>query len=68
MAHLGIRVAVVAVLFFMATHERASAIPSPGITLVILVPLVLFVDRLAGYHPRSIKGRPVIFGDYRYFS
>jgi hypothetical protein len=53
--------AVVAVLFFMATHERASAIPSPGITLVILVPLVLFVDRLAGYHPPSIKGRPVIF-------
>jgi len=53
--------AVVAVLFFMATHERARAIPSPGITLVILVPLVVLVDRLAGYHSPPIKGRPVIF-------
>src|SRR5260370_37946266 len=51
----------IAVLFFMATHERARAIPSPGITLVILVPLVLLVDRLAGYHPPPIKGRPGIF-------
>src|SRR5260370_4207708 len=53
--------AEVVVLFFMTTHERARAIPSPGITLVILVPLVLLVDRLAGYHPPPIKGRPVIF-------
>src|SRR5260370_39841435 len=51
----------IAVLFFMAPHERARVIPSPGITLVILVPLVVLVDRLAGYHSPPIKGRPVIF-------
>jgi sigma-B regulation protein RsbU (phosphoserine phosphatase) len=45
----------------MAIHERPRSIPSPGITLVILVPLVLLVNRIAGYHPPPIKGRLAIF-------
>jgi phosphoserine phosphatase RsbU/P len=53
--------ALAAVLFAMGIHERPRSIPSPGITLVILVPLVLLVDRIAGYHPPPIKGRPIIF-------
>jgi len=46
---------------FMMVHEHARSIPSPGITLVILVPLELALDRLAGYRPPPLKERPVIF-------
>jgi sigma-B regulation protein RsbU (phosphoserine phosphatase) len=53
--------ALVGVLCLMAIHERPRSIPSPGITLVILVPLVLLVNRIAGYHPPPIKGRLAIF-------
>jgi sigma-B regulation protein RsbU (phosphoserine phosphatase) len=47
--------------FLMVTHERRRTIPSPGFALVILVPLELLIDRLAGYRPPPIKGRLVIF-------
>ena len=40
-------------------HPRM--IPSPGIALVILVPLVLAIDQLAGYHPPIVQGRLIIF-------
>jgi phosphoserine phosphatase RsbU/P len=53
--------ALASVLCLMAIHERPRSIPSPGITLVILVPLVLLVNRIAGYHPPTIKGRLAIF-------
>ena len=53
--------ALVSVLILLGMHERASTIPSPGITLVFQVPLVLMVDRLAGYRPPPIKGQRVIF-------
>jgi sigma-B regulation protein RsbU (phosphoserine phosphatase) len=53
--------AVAGVLCLMAIHEHPRSIPSPGITLVILVPLVLLVNRIAGYHPPPIKGRLAIF-------
>jgi sigma-B regulation protein RsbU (phosphoserine phosphatase) len=43
-------------------REHPKTIPSPGIALVILVPLVLMIDRLAGYRPPPIKGRLIIFG------
>jgi sigma-B regulation protein RsbU (phosphoserine phosphatase) len=49
------------VFFLMVTHERVRTIPSPGIALVILVPLALLIDRLAGYRAPPIKGRLVIF-------
>jgi hypothetical protein len=52
--------ALASVLCLMAIHERPRSIPSPGITLVILVPLVLLVNRVAGYHPPPIKGRLAI--------
>jgi sigma-B regulation protein RsbU (phosphoserine phosphatase) len=52
--------AVAGVLCLMAIHDRPRSIPSPGITLVILVPLFLLVNRIAGYHP-PIKGRRAIF-------
>jgi sigma-B regulation protein RsbU (phosphoserine phosphatase) len=53
--------AVAGVLCLMAIHEHPRSIPSPGITLVILVPLVLLVNRIAGYHPPPIDGRLAIF-------
>jgi phosphoserine phosphatase RsbU/P len=54
-------VLLLGVFFLMVTHERARTIPSPGIALVILVPLALLIDRLAGYRAPPIKGRLVIF-------
>jgi sigma-B regulation protein RsbU (phosphoserine phosphatase) len=53
--------ALLGVLCLMAIHERPRSIPSPGITLVILVPLVLLVNHIAGYHPPPIKGRLAVF-------
>jgi hypothetical protein len=44
-----------AVLCLMPIYERPRSIPSPGITLGILVPLVLLVNCITGYHPRPIK-------------
>src|SRR5271168_1868272 len=46
----------------MAMREHPKTVPSPGIALVILVPLVLLIDRLAGYRPPPIRGRFIIFG------
>jgi sigma-B regulation protein RsbU (phosphoserine phosphatase) len=54
--------ALVGVLSLMTMREHPKTIPSPGIALVILVPLVLMIDRLAGYRPPPIKGRLIIFG------
>jgi phosphoserine phosphatase RsbU/P len=54
-------VALVGLFFLMVTYERRRTIPSPGFALVILVPLELLIDRLAGYRPPPIKGRLVIF-------
>jgi len=47
--------------FLMITYEHRRTIPSPGFTLVILFPLELLIDRLAGYRPPPIKGRLVMF-------
>jgi sigma-B regulation protein RsbU (phosphoserine phosphatase) len=54
-------VALLGLFFLMVTYERRKTIPSPGFALVILVPLTLLIDRLAGYRPPPIKGRLVIF-------
>jgi sigma-B regulation protein RsbU (phosphoserine phosphatase) len=54
--------ALLSVLSLMAMRDHPKVIPSPGIALVILVPLVLLIDRLAGYRPPPIKGRLIIFG------
>jgi sigma-B regulation protein RsbU (phosphoserine phosphatase) len=54
-------VLLLGVFFLMVAHERARTIPSPGIALIILVPLALSIDRLAGYRSPPIKGRLVIF-------
>ena len=54
-------VALLGLFFLMVTYERRRTIPSPGFTLVILLPLALLIDRLAGYRPPPIKGRLVIF-------
>lgn len=54
-------VALLGLFFLMITHEHQRTIPSPGFALVILVPLELLIDRLAGYRPPPIKGRLVIF-------
>jgi sigma-B regulation protein RsbU (phosphoserine phosphatase) len=52
---------MIVVLLFIARHGRARVIPSPGIALVILVPLMLVIDKIAGYEPPQIKGRLVMF-------
>ena len=54
--------AVAGVFCLMAIHERPKSIPSPGIALIILVPLTLLIDRLAGYRPPPMSGRLVMFG------
>ncbi len=54
--------AVLCVLSLMTLREPPKTIPSPGFALVILVPLVLMIDRLAGYRPPPIRGRLIIFG------
>jgi sigma-B regulation protein RsbU (phosphoserine phosphatase) len=53
--------ALISVLFLLTMWEHPKTIPSPGIALVILVPLVLMIDRFAGYRPPPIKGRLIIF-------
>src|SRR5258708_16192077 len=52
---------MIVVLLFIAMHGRARVIPSPGIALVILVPLMLVINKIAGYQPPQIKGRLVMF-------
>jgi sigma-B regulation protein RsbU (phosphoserine phosphatase) len=52
---------VTAALCFIPAHDRPHSLPSPGIALVILVPFELIADRLAGYKPPSLKGRPAAF-------
>ena len=54
-------VALLGLFFLMIPYEHRRTIPSPGFALVILVPLELLIDRLAGYRPPPIKGRLVIF-------
>jgi phosphoserine phosphatase RsbU/P len=54
-------VALLGQFIVMVTYEHRRTIPSPGFALVVLVPLTLLIDRLAGYRPPPIKGRLVIF-------
>ena len=54
--------------FLLSTlHERTWAIPSPGMTLVILVPLKLLVDRIAGYRPPSAERQPIVLAGLSFF-
>jgi hypothetical protein len=53
--------ALLGLFFLMVTYERRRTIPSPGFALVILLPLELLIDRLAGYRAPPIKGQLVIF-------
>lgn len=53
---------VILVLGLMALHDRPRSIPSPGVLLVILFPLALLVDRMAGYHPPRAPHRLIVFG------
>lgn len=54
-------VAVVIVLGLMAMHDRPRAIPSPGILLIILFPIVLILDRAAGYRVPPLRYRRLVF-------
>lgn len=49
------------VLLMMAVHEEAITIPSPGIALVLVVPVALLFDRFAGYRPPAIPGQRSMF-------
>jgi phosphoserine phosphatase RsbU/P len=53
--------AVAIVLLLMALHEDARTIPSPGIALVLVLPVVLLFDRFAGYRPPPIPGQALMF-------
>jgi phosphoserine phosphatase RsbU/P len=54
-------VAILLVLVMMTLHDDANTIPSPGIALVVAVPVVLLFDRLVGYRPPPIPGRGFMF-------
>jgi len=48
-------------IVLVSINNRLELIPSPGITLIILVPLELLAGWIAGYKPPEIKYRPVFF-------
>jgi sigma-B regulation protein RsbU (phosphoserine phosphatase) len=59
---IGIYCAVAAVAITGVVYQSPrEAIPSPGIVLAILVPLVLALGRLAGYRPPSLPNSRVLF-------
>jgi len=58
---------LITVLGLVTMHDHPRSIASPGITLVIFVPLELAVNWLAGYRPPPIKGRLVIFAGLSFF-
>jgi phosphoserine phosphatase RsbU/P len=58
---------LVTVFGLLTVHDHPRSIPSPGITLVIFVPLELVVNWLAGYRPPPIKGRLFIFAGLSFF-
>jgi phosphoserine phosphatase RsbU/P len=49
-------VALLGLFVLTVTYERRRTIPSPGFALVILVPLELLIDHLAGYSPHQSRG------------
>jgi sigma-B regulation protein RsbU (phosphoserine phosphatase) len=53
--------AISIVLLMMGLREEARTIPSPGIALVLVVPVILLCDRFAGYRPPTIPGQPSMF-------
>jgi sigma-B regulation protein RsbU (phosphoserine phosphatase) len=54
--------AMVLVLGLMAFNDRPRSVPSPGILLVILLPLFLLFDHMAGYLPPPAPHRGIVFG------
>lgn len=49
------------VVILATVEEVRRSIPSPGLTLIILVPFLLAVDRFAGYRPPAMPHRSVIY-------
>jgi len=59
---IGSYCALAAVAMTGVVHQRAlELIPSPGIVLVILVPVVLVLGRLAGYRPPLLPNSRILF-------
>lgn len=58
---------LITVLTLVTMHDHPRPILSPGITLVIFVPLELAVNWFAGYRPPPIRGRLVIFAGLFFF-
>ncbi|MCU1260754.1 MAG: serine/threonine-protein phosphatase [Bryobacterales bacterium] len=51
------------ILFAMMVRQnQPELIPAPGTGMVILVPAVLLLGRVAGYHPPSLPHKRVLFG------
>ena len=58
---IGYGVAAALVYGYMVVHHTPELIPSAGVILVICVPLVLFIGRIAGYTPPKIEHANVLF-------
>ena len=46
----------------MVLEDRPESIPSPGTGLVILIPAVLILGRIAGYRSPPLPNQRVLFG------
>ncbi len=58
---------IISLFVLIALHDPYRRIPSPGITLVILLPLEILLGWIVGYKPPSIKYRLVMFAGLVFF-
>ena len=62
---IGGYVVLAAVAFsLMVLHDRPELAPSPGTGLVILVPAVLIVGRIAGYRSPALSNQRLLFAGF----
>jgi phosphoserine phosphatase RsbU/P len=65
---IGSYIAFATVAFaLMVLRDRPDLIPSPGTGLVILIPAVLILGRIAGYRAPPLANRRVLFGGLLFF-
>ena len=58
---------LVAVVVLFLLHSPLQRIPSPGFTLIILLPIEVLLGWIAGYRPPPIRHRFAMFGGFAVF-
>lgn len=58
---------LVSVFVLITLHDPLQRIPSPGITLIILLPLEILLGWIVGYEPPTIKHRFIMFAGLMVF-